>query len=191
MLHWLPRIGRGIPRLVTLFHEYAHLLTRTPSACVEGTFRRASRHDDQAERWCERFASAALLPPADLVSFLSDRGLRPGQKVTDLDLVRAAAKHFKTSLRVTTLSMIELGSATWGLYAALPTGIADRPLQSGGVGRDRVQVRLGQYGARAFDTFATAVERDVLTEGDVLDYLDVPPEAVQEWRPAPLGSEPK
>jgi Zn-dependent peptidase ImmA (M78 family) len=162
-------------RAFTLFHEYAHLLTRTPSACLEGAFRRASRHDDPDERWCERFAAAVILPREDLRSFLLDHGVRRRQTVADLNLVRSVARHFNASLRATTLSLIEMGQATWSLYAALPPGGERRPHGGGGAGRTRIQIRQDQYGARTFDTFSHALQQEVLSRGDILDYLDVPP----------------
>jgi len=170
-------------RVFTLFHEYAHLLTRTPSACVEGNVRRASRHDDPAERWCERFAAAVILPPEEIRAFIAERGVQRGQRVTDLDLVRATARHFKASLRATTLSLIEAGAATWGLYASLPGVQAERRAPGGGgAGRDRGQIKLDQYGTRAFDAFAVALQQDVVSRGDVLDYLDVPPQVLPQGR---------
>jgi Zn-dependent peptidase ImmA (M78 family) len=69
-------------RAFTLFHEYAHLLTRTPSACLEGPLRRPSSREDPAERWCERFAAAVLLPPEELRRYLIGLGWKPGQTIT-------------------------------------------------------------------------------------------------------------
>jgi transcriptional regulator with XRE-family HTH domain len=53
-------------RTFTLFHELGHLLTRTNSACTAAPPRAVSGAWDPAERWCERFAAAVLVPEAAL-----------------------------------------------------------------------------------------------------------------------------
>jgi Zn-dependent peptidase ImmA (M78 family)/transcriptional regulator with XRE-family HTH domain len=185
-------------RAFTLFHEYAHLLTRTPSACVEPAAvevrplsarnRRPAKLDDPAERWCERFAAAVLLPPQELDEFLLAKGISSRQKVTDLRVVASAARQFNASLRATALSLIGMKRAEWPLYLGLPAR-SDRKTGGGGAfGRTRQEVRQDQYGRRTFDAFSAALRRDVVTSGDVLDYLDVPPEAVAE-RGSPRGYE--
>jgi Zn-dependent peptidase ImmA (M78 family) len=181
-------------RAFTLFHEYAHLLTRTPSACIEAPApargvntkgrRRPARHDDPAERWCERFAAAVLLPPDELQDYLATQGVRPGEKVTDLAVVRSVAKQFKASLRAAALSLIGLRRAEWPLYQGLPSGAEQRKGSGGPFGRTRDELRRDQYGRRTFDAFSAALRRDVVSSGDVLDYLDVSPEAVSERGPA-------
>ena len=80
-------------RIYTLFHEYAHLLTRTNSACVQGGRRYLSSGTDPAERWCEQFAAAVLLPWDEVQSFMvAHLNWFPGKSVTDLDSVRRIAR---------------------------------------------------------------------------------------------------
>lgn len=166
-------------RVFTLFHEYGHLLTRTPSACTDGKHRRGSAYDDPAERWCERFAASVIIPPDELRRFLSQHGWQAGKTIEGLNIVRGAAKHFRASLSATTLSLIELGAATWGLYGGLPR--TDGPGDGGGgAGRSRPQIKRDQYGLKTLQTFLTGLRRDVVSSGDVLDYLDVPPQALVE-----------
>lgn len=161
-------------RIFTLFHEYAHLLTRTPSACVEGPGRRTIANDDPEERWCERFASAVIIPPDALRRHLMSRGWT-GDRISELAEVRKIAAAFKASLRATALSLIDLGAARRELYSSLPP-IPDRSAVGGeGVGRVRAQIKRDQYGNRAFDMFAEALRQDLVSGGDVLDYLDIPP----------------
>lgn len=163
-------------RTFTLFHEYGHLLTRTNSACLEGTHHRASAQSDAVERWCEQFAAAAILPLADLQQVLSSHGWQRG--VTDVGIVVKIAKHFKASLRATTLRLIGLGVAGWELYRSLPPTADRKPSGGGGSGRDRTQVRHDQYGDYAMKLFAAALQREVVSGGDVLDYLDLSPQAL-------------
>jgi Zn-dependent peptidase ImmA (M78 family) len=164
-------------RIFTLFHEYGHLLTRTNSACVEGTHRRTSAQSDTVERWCEQFAAAAILPREELERLLVHRGRT--NRITELDDVRKIAGHFRASLRATVLRLVDLDAAGWDLYRSVPPA-SDRKVESGGgAGRDRTQTRLDQYGAHTMTTFSTALQQDIVSRGDVLDYLDVAPGTLQ------------
>jgi len=169
-------------RIFSLFHEYAHLLTRTNSACIEAIDRRTSAPSDPVERWCEQFAAATILPVEQLRKLLEEHGWR---RVTDVEVVRRIARHFKASVRATTLRLIDLGVAQRNLYASLPQSADRNPRGGGGAGRDRTRLRNDQYGARTMQLFRTALERDVVSSGDVLDYLDVPPAALR----ASIGEE--
>src|SRR3954447_3556788 len=53
-------------RTFTLFHEVGHLVTRTNSACTSAPASAVTGAWDPAERWCERFAAAALVPEVAL-----------------------------------------------------------------------------------------------------------------------------
>jgi len=158
-------------RIFTLFHEYAHLLTRTSSACIESIGRAKS---DPTERWCEEFAADVIIPPRDLEQFLRLNNVRP--PIKDIRTVSRIANMFRASLRATTLQLIAMETASWPLYNALPS-LSERKSSGGGggAGRPRAQIRLDQYGLEAIGLFASAVGRDVLNRADVLDYLDIPP----------------
>jgi Zn-dependent peptidase ImmA (M78 family) len=163
-------------RIFTLFHEYGHLLTRTNSACLEGTVRRAATQPDSVERWCERFAAAVLLPAEDLRQYAERLAGPAGKWTPTLESAGRVARHFKVSLRAATLRLVELEMASWGLYSSLPP-LIDRKQDSGGGagGRPRSVIRSDQYGRRTIGLFANAVQRDLIGVGDVLDYLDIPP----------------
>jgi len=164
-------------RIFTLFHEYGHLLTRTSSACAEASARRTVANDDPAERWCEQFASAVIIPPADLKRYLVSRGLS-GSPITDLSEVRRIATTFKASLRATALTLIESGAASRKLYSSLPPIPHRKSDGGGGAGRNRAQIKRDQYDSRALNVFAEALQEDVVSRGDVLDYLDIAPESL-------------
>ena len=160
-------------RIFTLLHEYGHLLTRTNSACLESAHRRVRPQSDDVERWCEQFAAAVLLPSAQLQQLLASHGWE--RSVSDVGVVRKIANHFKVSLRATTLRLIDLGIAGWDLYTSLPSTVDRKPRGGGGTGRDRGQLRHDQYGDYTIRLFAAALQRDVVSRGDLLDYLDAPP----------------
>jgi Zn-dependent peptidase ImmA (M78 family) len=167
-------------RIFTLFHEYGHLLTRTNSACREGTYRRTNAQSDTVERWCEQFAAAVILPLRQLQRFLTEHGWQ--RRVAEVEAVRKVARHFKASLRATTLRLIGMGVAEWELYASLPPTADRRSPGGGGTGRERAHVRHDQYGAHTMQLFRAALQHDVIGRGDVLDYLDLPPLALSASR---------
>jgi len=160
-------------RTYTLFHEFGHLLTRTASACIEAG-RRFARPADGVERWCEEFSAAVLLPRQEVERFLArDLGRPANLPITDLDVPSRLATRFKVSLRAATIRLIEMKLAKWDLYNQIPVPSDDKPKGGGGRGRDRSEIREGQYGDRAVGLFVRALHRDILGRTDVLDALNI------------------
>src|SRR5690606_10048362 len=60
-------------RAFTLFHELGHLMTETASACASAPPASVAGAWDPAERWCERFAAATLVPEPAARGLLADR----------------------------------------------------------------------------------------------------------------------
>lgn len=169
--HW-----KAQARIYTMFHECAHLLTRTSSICAKGTSRPWT-DGDQVERWCEEFAAALLLPWRAVEQRLTQRfGWKPGSKITDLGYASYIANQFKVSLRAAVLRLVNKDVAGWNLYRAIPP-LSDTKAKGGppaeeGQGR-RPQRRLQQYGVRTVRTFLRGVRSDAITRDDALRYLDV------------------
>jgi Zn-dependent peptidase ImmA (M78 family) len=158
--HWNPAA-----RLYTLFHEFAHLLTRTNSVCVEDGHVQGSSTD--LERWCEQVAAAALMPESSVRSFVRD---------LDTDALETASRlatRFRVSLRAATLRLIGLQLASWTLYRSLPPTSDVKHGGGGGSGRNRTQIRIDEYGRRTTGTFVRALQRDVIGIADAMRYLDV------------------
>ncbi|HLF77561.1 MAG TPA: ImmA/IrrE family metallo-endopeptidase [Dehalococcoidia bacterium] len=173
-------------RVFTLFHELGHLLVRTDSACATADPAGMSGTWDPAERWCEHFASSVLLPEAMLRRAIAER-LSPGTtRIHDVGLVRRLATHFHTSLRATTIRLIELGFASWDLYRELPAS-GDAKSRGGRAngGRDRQEIQEDSLGGHATRLFHRAVKADVVTRSQALTYLDVPDSALDQ--PATRG----
>jgi Zn-dependent peptidase ImmA (M78 family) len=159
--------------MYSLFHELGHLLTRTSSACLDAGLKHSQ--SDHLERWCEAFAAALLLPWDEVKRVMTTRlGWREGQKVTDLMSVTAIARRFKTSLRATTLRLIEHGVASWNLYGQIPAVADFKAGGGGGEGRRRPQIMLDEYGERTADLFIRAMSKDIIDRKTVLDHLDIP-----------------
>jgi Zn-dependent peptidase ImmA (M78 family) len=165
-------------RIFTLFHEIGHLLTRTNSACATAPV--APQAGDPIERWCESFAAAVLIP----AGALSDVS-----KVDSLSVLSREARRMKVSLRAMALRLITLKRAKWTLYQNIPPAAdAKRRGGAGGTGRTRAEMRGDEFGRRTTDLFVTAVQRDVISESQALDFLDIPSGAFERLAAAtPVG----
>jgi Zn-dependent peptidase ImmA (M78 family)/transcriptional regulator with XRE-family HTH domain len=159
-------------RSFTLIHEFAHLLTRTNSACLEVGARPTSQ-SDEVERWCERVAALVLIPDSALKDFVATHLAE--QPANDLGAVSRVARQFKTSRRAAALRLIEAGYADWALYRSIPA-VSERPRRGGGgAGRTVLQMRADRYGSLALRDVARAVRREIISTGDAFDYLGLPP----------------
>jgi Zn-dependent peptidase ImmA (M78 family)/transcriptional regulator with XRE-family HTH domain len=166
-------------RAFTLFHELGHLLTQTNSACTSAPPQAVSGPWDPAERWCERFAAAVLVPEDALRRLVRDRVGEHSSRITDVATVRWIAGKFRASLRAVTLRLIELDLASWELYRSLPVAADTKRGGGGGKGRDRQEIQEDQLGGRAIAVFRRAVETDVISRSQALTYLDIPDAALE------------
>lgn len=161
-------------RIFTLFHEYAHLITRTSSSCTGHIAHRIRQGEDSTERWCERFAAAFLAPWEDVErSLIETCGWRRGETVHDLRVLRRLANLFRISLRAMALRLIDHQVAGWDLYSRIPSQADWKQAGGGGGGRNRLQIRLDEYGRRPANIFVRGLHNDVLSRTDVLDFLDI------------------
>ena len=161
-------------RIFTLFHEVAHLVTRTDSACVGHVSISDASQDAPLERWCERFAAALLLPAKDVVGTLEADVRWDRKAIRDLDLAATIARRFKVSLRASVIRLIELKLAERSLYNLIPSAADARSRGGGGQGRARIEVKEDQLGLRSKKTFVRAISEDLITRADALTYLDIP-----------------
>jgi Zn-dependent peptidase ImmA (M78 family) len=159
-------------RIITMFHEIGHLITRTSSACSE-SFRTAA-NTDPVERWCERFAAGVLMPAKAVETTLSQNGWKPGQQITTLNIAKRVANVYKVSLRAAVIRLIEMDAAGWVLYDEIPPMSDQKPPGGGGGGRSRTEIREDQYGDRVTSLLVTAVDREVVSRSQAVDFLDIP-----------------
>ena len=135
-------------RIFTLFHEVAHLLTRTDAACQSFVF--PDQQYGSIERWCERFAAAYLLPKETLKAVASNYGVTIASPTTQPDTARLIANRFSVSTRATAIRLQEVGLAEPSLYPAVAAQLADRDWNTSGGGRGGGQPaskkRIGQFG---------------------------------------------
>lgn len=151
-------------RIFTLFHELGHLLTRTSSACAEPSTPKAGT--EPAERWCETFAAAVLVPA---------KSLAPHDTVTQLRELAALARTYRVSLRAMAIRLIDLKKASWALYQRIPPAADAKPKRSGG-GKARTlrEIREDEFGWRGIEIFVEAARREIISESQALNFLDIP-----------------
>ncbi len=152
-------------RIFTLFHEIGHILTRIDSACALAN-PSIGHAEDAGERWCESFAASVIIP---------EKALTGLPKVSDLKSLARLSDQFKVSLRAMAIRLIGAQKATWSLYKSIPVAADDKGRGgAGGTGRNRREIREDEFGHRGTRVFVEAVRRDVITESQALDYLDIP-----------------
>lgn len=95
-------------RSFTLLHELAHVLRSQRRVCYGG--------DVGAERWCNQFATAFLMPAEEVATYFRNRRLAFSSNA-DTEPVRLVANRYKTSWHSAAIRLEELHLA--------PSGIAD------------------------------------------------------------------
>lgn len=159
-------------RIFTLFHELAHVLTRTTSACAASP---AAANDaaEQLERWCEQFAAAVLMPWRSVEDFLEERAFPP--RLDDLAAASSVARHYKVSLPAAVLRLIDGGRASWKLWRAIPR---DVNAKAGGGGtpeepRTTPVVRIHEFGMPVVRRLVRGLQADLIERSQVASYLRV------------------
>lgn len=158
-------------RIFSLFHEIAHLLTDSSSACIG--FAAPARNVNRVERWCERFAASFLLPAASVEAFMSQ--LHPKHDPLGLDEVRALSRAFHVSARAAAIRLIDLRFAESGLYPAVDAHWQpqERDDRRGGHAPLTPMKRLRQVGRRVASQIRQAVNTGNISTLDALRYLDL------------------
>ena len=161
-------------RIFTLFHEVAHLLTRTDAACQN--FVLPAQKDQPVERWCERFAASYLLPEEDIKRIAAEKyGVTAASRTSDPDTARLIANRFSVSTRATAIQLQEIGIAEPTLYSAVVSQLAVRDWNDasggGGGGQPAPEKRIGQFGTRLPGALLAATGRGRLTTRDLADHL--------------------
>ena len=157
-------------RCFTLFHELAHLVLTDERAC-------AARHSRGVEQWCDRVASHALIPRAEIEALIrEDEFTALGSANPEgLDLVKRTANRFKVSRRAAAIALEEIG-AVEGAYsrveAVWPT--LDREKRTGGGSPSRrtsPRVRIDEYGSFVVGSVLRALDVGAVSELAASDQL--------------------
>ncbi len=161
-------------RIFTMLHELGHLLTRSNSICKDASSIYQTHHPtDEVERWCETLAASILIPWHDLTLYLKQSiGWYEGSNIADLNIVQELSRDLNVSMKALALRFIKKGISNWELFNQIPHK-ADFKSQGGGGGRTTLQLKLDKFGNRAVKLFIEAINNDILTTSDLIEYLDI------------------
>lgn len=166
-------------RIFTMAHEFAHLVSRTDSACQDW-INPSENEGEGIERWCEKFAAAFLLPPTMLRPYLAYLfSIGPNNRVEDFDTTWKLSRRLKVSARAMAVALQELELAPRSLYDLVEqeaNKVDRRPQRdddSGGGGFKAYEARVMQYGVRTTRRMLEAGRSGDLGERDVADYLNL------------------
>ena len=152
-------------RTYTLLHELAHL--------ASGDARICHTSDSRAERWCDEFAAAFLLPEQHLRSYLEFKKC-DFVKSNNLDLVRLISERYKASWHAVAIRLKELGLADQSLVDVVAAGSGEVPgIAFSRTPRTRPVHRIDEFGTRFTRLILRARESEKLTELDARRYLKV------------------
>lgn len=163
----------GSVRSYTLLHELAHL--------ARGDAVLHHEQDSVAERWCEAFAAAFLLPRADLLEYLS-KGVVSRTKPDELRRVQLVSNRYGASWQSVAYRLVELGLAPRHLADAVAQGEEPKEAGFGGAdgGRTAAEIRLDEYGAEFSRLIVSALNDRSMSSLDARKYLRVDAEQLRD-----------
>jgi Zn-dependent peptidase ImmA (M78 family) len=161
------RDANNSSRVYTLAHELGHLCRRSDSACFD-FIAPIAKPDPAAERWCEQFAAAFLLPNDDVRERYREEGGEP-----TFESVKALAAAFNVSLRAVAWRLIDLGLAPNSLYGVVEqtARVPSRPRRGGPSGETRPEKRLRQYGQATARVVVGGLRSGQIDELEATDLL--------------------
>lgn len=156
----------GSVRSYTLLHELAHL--------ARGDAVLHHEQDSAAERWCERFAAAFLIPSADLQDYLS-KGRVAKTGPDDIDRVRLVSNRYGASWESVAWRLVELRLAPKSLITKIKQ---NQEPKDGGFNPDAdprtTSVhRLDEFGREFSRLIISAMGDEHLSALDAKKYLRV------------------
>jgi Zn-dependent peptidase ImmA (M78 family) len=162
-------------KVFTLFHEYAHVLLRRGGICLE-------QPTSQVERFCNRFASAFLLPS----KLVSEVAARLDGAWTD-DNLKAGARLAKVSISAFVLRLEALNRVPNGTYDRLREEWESRPARPRPATPSRARVtwaqkRLKRFGSRHVTLALRALEKHFVSKVDAYELLALGSRHYDEFR---------
>lgn len=160
------------PRTFTLFHEFGHLLLRTPGVCIpEVKASRAPGKAETAEGWCNRFAAAFLIPanavrvPPEATT--SERALT--------EFLKSESKRFKVSREVLLRRLLDLGAVRRNQFARVLARLRaeHHPVKRTGGFTSPAKRSVEGRGRLLSSLILDAVQSGFLNHADAADYLSL------------------
>lgn len=161
-------------RIFTLFHEFAHLLLRTPGVCLWRLDNTSQTHDVQVERWCNAFAGAFLVPDPGVSHTSRTASAQLTGQALD-EAVEDVSRRFKVSEQVALWRLRDLEMVSGQSFRALMEQLSARAGQAKRQGGSAAPAKksLSQNGPLFTSLVLEARARGIVTYSDVGDYLGV------------------
>ena len=161
-------------RIFTLFHEYAHLLLRSPGVCNPKTQTGTSLSKMPVERWCNQFA-AALLVPEETLRDLLHRKFPDGFQSNLWEAIRVSSRAFRVSEQVALWRLFDLALITKTEFRELMGRLQRvRRAKKKGFAQFSASAKCFSENGRYFTSLVLEARgRNVISYADVADYLSL------------------
>lgn len=170
-------------RAFTLFHEYAHLLLRTPGICLPTIT--AAADEIEIERFCNRFAASVLIPLSVVRSWRASYREGVSERV-----LRELAQQYRVSKYVVLITFKTGGCLSDDAFARIYRGWqaqdAARPIRTrrpGGGGPSAAKKSARQRGKSFTSLVLEAARRGAVTTRDAAAYLGVKTKDISRLEP--------
>lgn len=169
-------------RLFSLLHELTHLALNAGGLCDLHDSEQRSRTEDQIEHFCNAVAGAVLMPADAFIGSVNRVSKDPNHEWTVEELFDFS-REFGASSESVLLRLIELGRASWALYAARKPELDKHYMEA----REREKakqkettggpsyyvVKTRDLGHGYVTGVLSAFDARAISSLDVADYLDI------------------
>jgi len=162
-------------RIFTLFHEYAHILTKVSGICTPENISPYDANAQLVERFCNRFAGAFLVPRSALERDVHAIEIRR-RGMIDNSLLFEIANHLKVSSQVILRRLLICEFINRSQYQVKSDELEfqKRPLKrKRGFGMPTPKRCIIENGRLFTAITLAAKERDTITYSDLADYLAI------------------
>jgi len=166
------------PRIFTIFHEYAHLLLGTGGMCIPNARQVSVRARGDAEKFCNTFAGAFLVPGDELIADPATDRVRSAHGVPSDSLLAPLTARFQVSRPVVWQQLYAhrvISREVFGQkWAQWESQFRKQPRTSRLPGPVPTPRRVVAEKGRGFvGLVLEAEERGAITRRDALDYLGI------------------
>jgi Zn-dependent peptidase ImmA (M78 family) len=161
-------------RIFTLFHEYAHLLLRSPGVCNPKTQIGTSSSKIPVERWCNQFAAALLVPEETLRDLLQRKFADDFQRNL-WEAIRVSSRAFRVSEQVALWRFFDLALITKTEFREMKGRLQRvRRTKKKGFAQFSASAKCFSENGRYFTSLVLEARgRNAISYADVADYLSL------------------
>ncbi len=171
-------------QIFSIFHEYAHLLTRCNAACLGSA--EPQTDNSELENWCDRFAASFLISSGVLVQIAKSKGVTQQTTAKSVSTVAELAEMFSVSPKAMMLRLqdLKLSANTLcdNIHAQEETINWKVDTAQEVVDIMDSARRFQEYGTRAIAILLDARENKRLNTHDLTDYVDLNTQEIDELK---------